>query len=44
MIKEQEQLIKETSRIVEIFKTSKGEIRPHFVVTGSSGSGKSHTI
>ena len=44
MIKEQEQLIKETSRIVEIFKASEGEIRPHFVVTGSSGSGKSHTI
>ena len=42
MIKEQ--LIKETSRIVEVFKTSKGEIRPYFIVTGSSGSGKSHTI
>lgn len=44
MIKEQEQLIKETSRIVEIFKASEGEIRPHFIVTGPSGSGKSHTI
>ena len=42
MIKEQ--LIKETSRIVEVFKTSKGEIRPHFIVTGSSGSGKFHAI
>lgn len=44
MIKEQEQLIKETSRIVDIFKTSEGEIRPHFIVTGPRGSGKSHTI
>ena len=44
MIKEQEQLIKETSRIVEIFKTSKDETQPHFVVTGPSGSSKSHTI
>ena len=44
MIKEQEQLIKETSHIVEIFKASEDEIQPHFVVTGPSGSGKSHTI
>lgn len=31
-------------RILTIFQTSEGEIRPHFIVTGPSGSGKSHTI
>ncbi len=31
-------------RILNIFQTSEGEVRPHFIVTGPSGSGKSHTI
>ena len=31
-------------RILTIFQTSDAEIRPHFIVTGPSGSGKSHTI
>lgn len=31
-------------RIIEIFKSSEGEIRPHFMLTGPSGSGKSHNI
>lgn len=31
-------------RILTIFQNSEGEIRPHFIVTGPSGSGKSHTI
>lgn len=31
-------------RILEIFASSEGQIRPHFIVTGPSGSGKSHTI
>lgn len=31
-------------RILTIFQASEGEIRPHFIVTGPSGSGKSHTI
>jgi len=31
-------------RILDIFKTSDAEIRPHFILTGPSGSGKSHTI
>lgn len=31
-------------RILTIFQTSEGAIRPHFIVTGPSGSGKSHTI
>jgi ATP-dependent protease Clp ATPase subunit len=40
----QDKLVKELSKIVEIFKESGGEIRPHFILTGESGSGKSHTI
>jgi ATP-dependent protease Clp ATPase subunit len=43
-IQEHEQFLKETSKIVEIFRASEGEIRPHFIVTGPSGSGKSHTV
>lgn len=43
-IKEQEILKNELDNIVEIFKASEGEIRPHFVLTGPSGSGKSFTI
>ena len=31
-------------RILEIFSASDGEIRPHLIVTGPSGSGKSHTM
>jgi ATP-dependent protease Clp ATPase subunit len=31
-------------KAMTIFATSEGEIRPHFIVTGPSGSGKSHTI
>lgn len=31
-------------RILTIFQTSEAEIRPHFMLTGPSGSGKSHTI
>ena len=44
LITEQEQFIKETNKIVEIFKTSEGELRPHFIVTGPSGTGKSFII
>lgn len=44
MVQEQQNLIKETRRIAEIFKTSEGELRPHFILTGPSGSGKSHII
>lgn len=38
------QTIDSIRRILTIFQTSEGEIRPHFIVTGPSGSGKSHTI
>jgi len=40
----QELLVKEVNRILEIFKTSDCQIRPHFILTGPSGSGKSFTI
>ena len=40
----QDGLINELNRIFEIFKTSQCKIRPHFILTGSSGSGKSYTI
>lgn len=44
MIIGQEQLIKEVERIFTIFVTSGGQIRPHFILTGESGSGKTLTI
>lgn len=31
-------------RILEIFQNSDSAIRPHFILTGPSGSGKSHTM
>lgn len=40
----QDALIEETSKILEIFKASECTIRPHFILTGPSGSGKSVTI
>lgn len=36
--------LKNIKRILEIFEGSEGEIRPHFIITGPSGSGKSHTM
>lgn len=36
--------IESIQNIFRIFGTSEGEIRPHFILTGPSGSGKSHTI
>lgn len=38
------QTIDRIRRVLTIFQTSEAEIRPHFIVTGPSGSGKSHTI
>ena len=40
----QKKLITEVSKIMDIFKASECVIRPHFILTGSSGSGKSFTI
>lgn len=37
----QEKLLTEVEKIFEIFKASTCEIRPHFILTGESGSGKS---
>ena len=43
-IPEQTEFIKQTSKIVEIFVSSEGSIRPHFILTGPSGQGKSYTV
>lgn len=40
----QETLTNEIGRILDIFIASEGKIRPHFILTGESGSGKSFTI
>lgn len=40
----QNKLINEVNKILEIFKSSECAIRPHFILTGPSGSGKSFTI
>jgi ATP-dependent protease Clp ATPase subunit len=40
----QEKLVKEINKIFDIFKHSNCVIRPHFLLTGSSGSGKSFTV
>lgn len=36
--------INSIKRILEIFQASEAEVRPHFIITGPSGSGKSHTM
>lgn len=36
--------IQDIKRVMEIFKTSECAIRPHFILTGPSGSSKTHTI
>ncbi len=43
-MKEQEQLRKDISRIFSIFKASECELRPHFILTGESGTGKTFLI
>lgn len=40
----QDQLVKELIKVFDIFMASDCEIKPHFILTGPSGSGKSHTI
>lgn len=40
----QDNLCNELNKIFNIFKASESEIRPHFILTGSSGSGKTYTI
>ena len=41
---EESKCLKELSRLVEIFQASEAELRPHFILTGPSGTGKSYTI
>jgi len=40
----QDALVAETQRIFEIFENSEGEIKPNFILTGESGSGKTFLI
>mgnify|MGYP003601320300 CR=1 FL=1 len=40
----QDQTLNEISRIFEIFKSSQQEIKPHFILAGASGSGKTLLI
>ena len=40
----QERVVKEINRIFDIFCASEAMIRPHFILTGESGSGKSFII
>lgn len=40
----QQDLITEVTRIIDIFKASECQIRPHFFLTGASGTGKSLVI
>ncbi|QBQ71148.1 P-loop containing nucleoside triphosphate hydrolase [Shewanella phage S0112] len=44
LIPEQEAVRTELRRLIQIFQTTEGAIRPHFILTGPSGSGKSHII
>ena len=39
----QEKLTTELEKIFSIFKASEGTIKPHFILTGESGSGKTFT-
>lgn len=43
-IPEQARVMNQLARIVDIFIASEGAVRPHFMLTGPSGSGKSHII
>jgi ATP-dependent protease Clp ATPase subunit len=43
-LNDNDKTLQDITRIIEIFKNSAAEIRPHFILTGPSGSGKSHTI
>lgn len=40
----QSQVMSEIGKILDIFVASNAKIRPHFILTGASGSGKSYTI
>lgn len=40
----QDKLVTELDKIFSIFEASEGTIKPHFILTGESGSGKTFTI
>ena len=40
----QDKLVTELEKIVSIFEASEGQIKPHFILTGESGTGKTFTI
>ncbi len=40
----QENLVNQVEKVFKIFKGSECEIKPHFILTGPSGSSKTHTI
>lgn len=40
----QTEVIDKLTKIFKIFQASEGLVRPHFILTGPSGSGKSHSI
>lgn len=41
---EQIETLNKISNAFKVFKASEGEIRPHFILTGPSGSGKSYNV
>lgn len=43
-VKEQAKVTKEIENVLKVFKATNGKIRPHFTLTGPSGSGKSHIV
>ncbi len=43
-ITEQAKVKKQLAKIIQIFATTQGAVRPHFMLTGPSGSGKSHIM
>lgn len=43
-VEEQAEVVNQLSTVFETFKKSRGKIRPHFMLTGSSGTGKSANI
>lgn len=40
----QNKLVSQVEKVFKIFKASQCEIKPHFLLTGPSGSSKTHTI
>lgn len=42
MIKEQQKVLDQLNRVIQIYTSSEGCIRPHLILTGPSGCGKSH--